>query len=47
MMNVQNTENELKEVQSIETLDLGGAGMVCDFNTGVCGPVNEGKEENK
>lgn len=40
-------EKEPKDIQSIETLDLGGAGMVCDFDTGICGPVNEGKEDKK
>lgn len=36
-----------KEIQGIETLDLGTSGMVCDFETGVCGPINEKKEDKK
>lgn len=40
-------EKEPKEIKSIESLDLGGSGMVCDFDTGICGPVNEEKEDKK
>lgn len=35
------------EVKEIETLDLGSSGMVCDFETGICGPINEQKEDKK
>lgn len=40
-------QEEPKEFKGIETLDLGGSGMVCDFETGVCGPINEEKEDKK
>ena len=40
MSEKKQSEKESKEIQSIETLDLGGAGMIC-------GPVNEGKEDKK
>lgn len=41
------SQKEPAEIKSIETLDLGGSGMVCDFETGVCGPINEEKEDKK
>lgn len=43
------SQKEPAEIKSIETLDLGlgGSGMVCDFQTGVCGPINEEKEDKK
>ncbi len=40
-------QEEPKEIKGIETLDLGGSGMVCDFETGICGPINEEKEDKK
>ena len=51
-MSVKENENitskeEPNEIQGIETLDFGGSGMVCDFETGVCGPINEEKEDKK
>ncbi|CEA02467.1 hypothetical protein BN1048_01725 [Jeotgalicoccus saudimassiliensis] len=36
-----------KEVKEIETLDFGNSGMVCDFETGMCGPIKVEKEDNK
>ncbi|WP_156897184.1 hypothetical protein [Jeotgalicoccus psychrophilus] len=51
-MSVKENENitskeEPKEIKGIETLDLGTSGMVCDFETGICGPINEEKEDKK
>lgn len=40
-------QEEPKEIKGIETLDLGGSGMVCDLETGICGPINEEKEDKK
>ncbi len=46
--NEKNISKEVpKEIKEIEILDLGGSGMVCDFETGVCGPINEKKEDKK
>lgn len=46
--NEKNTfKEEPKEIKGIETLDLGTSGMVCDFETGVCGPIYEKKEDKK
>ncbi|MCK1976947.1 hypothetical protein LNK15_07760 [Jeotgalicoccus huakuii] len=46
-----NKEQERKvdsKIQTIEPMDLGSSqGMVCDFETGVCGSINEEKEEKK
>lgn len=36
-----------EEVKEIESLDFGNSGMVCDFETGICGPINEEKEDKK
>lgn len=36
-----------KEIKGIETLNLGGSGMVCDFETGMCGPIKVEKEDKK
>jgi hypothetical protein len=41
------SKEALKEITGIETLDLGSSGMVCDFETGICGPINEEKEDKK
>lgn len=41
------SKEELKEIKGIETLDFGTSGMVCDFETGVCGSINEEKEDKK
>lgn len=46
-----NKEQESKienKSQTIEPMDFGSSqGMVCDFETGICGPINEEKEEKK
>jgi hypothetical protein len=52
IMSVKENENNIskeepKEIKGIETLDFGTSGMVCDFETGVCGPINEEKEDKK
>lgn len=37
-----------KQVQTIEPMEFGSStGMVCDFETGICGPTNEEKEDKK
>lgn len=41
------SQKDPAEIKSVEILDLGGSGMVCDFETGVCGPINEEKEDKK
>lgn len=50
-ISMTNKEQEGKvenKVQTIEPMDFGSSqGMVCDFETGVCGPINEEKEEKK
>jgi len=38
----------MKHLTKIKTLDLGNAqGFTCDTETGICGPVDQEKEENK
>lgn len=41
------SKEESKEVKGIENLNLGGSGMLCDFETGICGPINEKEEDKK
>ncbi len=41
------SKEEPKEVKGIENLSLGGSGMLCDFETGICGPINEKEEDKK
>lgn len=48
MTNKEQERNEDNKVQTIEPMDFtSSAGMMCDFETGVCGPINEEKEEKK
>lgn len=45
-MMVENKESNQTDVkdQKVEPLSFGGqTGMVCDFETGICGPVSDNK----
>lgn len=42
---INNTQSEVIELKSF-SLDS-SEGMMCDADTGICGPVNEEKEDEK
>lgn len=42
------SKSTLKDLSGIKTLDFGNSqGFACDAETGICGPVTQGKEENE
>lgn len=42
------TNTTLKDLSGIQLVDFGGStGFSCDVETGICGPVDQAKEEDE
>ncbi|MTD31357.1 hypothetical protein [Planomicrobium sp. YIM 101495] len=42
------SDNKLQSLSGIQLVDFGGStGLVCDVETGFCGPINQKEEDEK